>query len=168
MGFGVRELHNFTVFRLDKLTFTHFSKSGHVNCSGTARRELLSRSLDVAEKLFGRRLELDQVKISSSTWSGRFAHTHINIPRSAESIQSDPNGFYVSLRPSVFPGAVVRHPNLPTLILFANGKFVAVGVKKGDEASSAIRSIAPHLRCFCCRPPATTAAAANVTGEKEN
>lgn len=149
-GFHVREAHNFCVFRLGQLTFSHFAKSGHVNCSGTRSRRLLPHSLQVAETLFDKVLSLhSDIKIASSTWSGRFGHDRVNVPQSAEELRRA--GFVVSLRPSVFPGAVIRkYLAHPTVLLFSNGKYVVIGAKEERSVRAVEQAIGRRLRCFCC------------------
>jgi TATA-box binding protein (TBP) (component of TFIID and TFIIIB) len=149
-GFSARHFHNFIVLRRGKVTFTLFFKSGHVNSSGTETFDQISATLTLANKLFDTDLTTKDITITSSTWSGCFNHTALNIPSTRESLHLAVRHIRVSLRPSRFPGAVIRRKNHPTLVVFRNGKYVIVGAKSAESVSTTIGGIRPHLRCLCC------------------
>lgn len=149
-NFSHQLFHNFVVFRREALSFTLFFKSGHVNCSGTRTSADIHRSLEEAFEIFGKRLTEEDTTISSSTWSGRFPHTLLNIPCSKDALHLSGKPVKVSLRPSKFPGAVVRCDHFPTLLIFRNGKYIIVGAKSYSEVEEALENIKPSLRCLCC------------------
>jgi hypothetical protein len=146
---------NFSVFRRGKLTFTVFDTGGHVNASGTRGFARMSRSLAAANLLFGLNLRREDVRVVSSTWSGRFPdRPFVDVPtvwrRAVRLASRGParwrvRPFYVSLRPSIFPAAVIRRATHPTLLLFANGKFVVVGARSPAAASYCVSTVARHL-----------------------
>lgn len=149
-GFTTRKYHNFTVFRKGKLTFTLFNKSGHVNSSGTKTFDSIGDTLAVASNLFEVNLSPSDITVASSTWSGRFAHTLLDIPSSKNIIYSSDKTIRVSLRPSRFPGAVIRSNQQPTVVVFRNAKYVVVGATTDVAVIDALQRIRPHLRCQCC------------------
>lgn len=141
--------HNFLVLRRGPLCFTLFFKSGHVNCSGTRTTAGIGASLLEAEEIFRKKLTVDDTTISSTTWSGRFPHNLLNIPSCQQALHDSGRPIRVSLRPSRFPGGVVRSDNHPTLILFRNGKYIVVGAKSESEVKEALDNVRPSLRCMC-------------------
>lgn len=150
LGFSTKHLHNFVVFKKDKLTFSLFTKSAHVNSSGTSSFEGVDATLAEANALFGVEIPSSDVKVSSSTWSGRFAHTLLSIPATKCALEEKRPLIRVSLRSALFPGAVIREDHSPTLILFRNGKYIVVGAKSGRQVFDVVEQIRPHVRCLCC------------------
>jgi hypothetical protein len=138
------------------LCFTLFFKSGHVNCSGTRTTAGIGASLLEAEEIFRKKLTVDDTTISSTTWSGRFPHNLLNIPSCQQALHDSGRPIRVSLRPSRFPGGVVRSDNHPTLILFRNGKYIVVGGQKrirserslGQRQAQPSLYVPPHQRVF--------------------
>jgi len=133
-----RTHHNFIVFRKAKLTFTFFNRTGHINCSGTKTFSLLKKSVEEARRLFDTPLRVEDIRVASSTWSGRIPlgdRRQLDIVGFWQRSVRDPDStLFVSLRPWIFPGAVVRQRDKPTSIVFANGKFVIIGARGPGEA----------------------------------
>ena len=150
-GFSARIFHNFAVLRREKVTFTVFFQSGHVNSSGTKTFDDVGDTVAVANKLFDTSLAERDITITSSTWSGNYDHHLLNIPSTKDVLFQRKKDVRVSLRPSRFPGAVVRQVGRPTIILFRNGKYVVVGGKSTESVKDTVEGIAPNLRCLCCR-----------------
>jgi TATA-box binding protein (TBP) (component of TFIID and TFIIIB) len=147
---SITKYHNFVILRQEKVTFTVFVKSGHVNSSGTETFAHIQNTLSLANKLFDASLTETDVTISSSTWAGRFSHTLLNIPSTRKALTASDINTRVSLRPSRFPGAVVRRLQCPTVIVFRNGKYIIIGAKSADIVTETAERIRSDLRCLCC------------------
>jgi len=135
-----RTHHNFIVFRKAKLTFTFFNRTGHINSSGTRTFALLKNSVEEARRLFDTQVREEDIRVASSTWSGRIPlgdRRQLDIVSFWHRSVRDPDStLFVSLRPWIFPGAVIRQRDKPTSIVFANGKFVIIGAKGPGEAKA--------------------------------
>jgi len=146
-----RTHHNFIVFRKGKLTFTFFNRTGHINSSGTRSFALLKNSLAEACHLFDTHLGEGDIRVASSTWSGRIPlgeRRQLDIVDFWQRSVRDPDSIlFVSLRPWIFPGAVVRQRDKPTSIVFANGKFVIIGAKGPGDAKAVHATLLEFLQC---------------------
>lgn len=151
-AFSIKEHHNFFVISADKYRFTVFCKSGHVNCSGNKDFEECRKSLEWFNDTFSCCVSPQtDCRPVNSTWSGRFPHTALDIPRMKADCARQAE-WRASLRTCIFPGAVFRRAAFPTVIVFANASFVIVGAKDVAAASRAKEDLEKNvLRCWCCR-----------------
>jgi len=132
--------HNFAVVRDKHLRYVIFFQSGHVNIIGTKCFEHISESLDQFGRFIGEKCV--QCRIVNSTWTTKIKNERnpsiIDLYKLREKCFGGKDDFRCSLRPSIFPAAVLRHHNLPTVILFKNGTANIVGAKCEVEAKEAL------------------------------
>lgn len=132
----VKPFGNFFTFRPQSRSFVFvvFPLAGHVNVSGIRHtghlhkvKRCFAECNDISVTSIG------PIIIDNITASGRFT-SQLNLPRLFT--ECDSKVFKASLRPHLFPSALLRPrappPLLPSdrlgsVILFANGKFVIVG-----------------------------------------
>ena len=137
----VKYCRNFVVLKVvpqNKLTFTVFPKSGHVNVSGVRNFDRIADALSIFNELFGCAVTTRQIAVDNSTSSGSFSCC---LPRPFQASKLDilglkghfdselPEGGSFSLRADHFPGCVLKVPGYNSVILFANCKYVIVGAK---------------------------------------
>lgn len=131
----VKRCCNFTVIRpsLDKVVFTLFHSSNHVNFSGIRQFIEIPNALRAFNKLFESSVQIGDVIIDNTTIAGRlmidgvhFIHLK-KLKKATEEISH--GDAHLSLRPHFFPGGVLRRKNSPTIILFGSGRYVILGTK---------------------------------------
>jgi TATA-box binding protein (TBP) (component of TFIID and TFIIIB) len=136
-NYSVKIFHNFYTFKKEKLNFTLFPKSGHVNCSGLKNEQFLITAQTEAKKIFNYFPVKSEITITNSTWSGTLTNKRLNIVHLRNNFPH--NRGRISLRSGIFPGAVIRQTNKPSIIIFSNGKFIIVGARSQEHAFSSLQ-----------------------------
>lgn len=151
---------------LRKFVYTVFPGSGHINVSGVKDFAHIQSALDVFNQIFKTGATLADIKVDNSTSSGRLLchcddtcsssnSRRLNLYLLKRFVDSDPAsqaaGFYLSLRPHFFPGAVLRRrgqaaKKRASVILFANCKFVIVGAKSPEHIRETHRAVCALTR----------------------
>jgi TATA-box binding protein (TBP) (component of TFIID and TFIIIB) len=141
----VKYCRNFIVLRVaskQRLTFTLFPKSGHVNVSGVRNFDHIPSALAVFNKIFDWPVSIREVAVDNTTSSGSFScclppslnPKTLDIVRLKGHFDSGlPEGGSLSLRPDHFPGCVLKVPGYNSVIIFANCKYVIVGAKRRKD-----------------------------------
>ena len=149
---------NFYVFGHRSLSFTVFPKSGHVIVTGVRDHcmvESVLRRLAHALHLPAEEVRLG-AKVVNSTFDGHICceweggsacQALARFKRSPEG-ELHKRDVQVSFRSQFFPGARVRYKDLGTINLFNNGKYILVGVKRGELAQVLHRELCAIMRTY--------------------
>jgi len=143
----VKKKLNFTVLKKNNFNFVIFNKSGHVNIIGSSNFSEIDLSLKVFNDIFKSDYTFQSdCRVVNSTWSTTFkVDGKINLYKFPDYFKGKNNYYRVFLRPTFFPGAVLRHTSLPTIIFFSNGRINIVGAKNQHEAESGLINFLSHL-----------------------
>jgi len=144
----IKSYHNFIVVHHNKLKYIIFVQSGHVNIIGTKRFEDIHRSLCQFSQFIG--YTCTQCRVVNSTWTTKLqsdssSSSLIDLYKLREKCFGGKNEYRCSLRPSIFPAAVLRHHHLPTLILFKNGTANILGAKSESEVKQALFNVVSKI-----------------------
>ena len=142
--------HNFEVIRIKNLVITVFNHRGKINITGVKHFNLIKKTLNLFNHIFGENVEEKNIVIDNSTSSGNIFHCFSNLPpikrvnlvklkqfidESGEKEQT------ISLRPHFFPAAVIRKKKLCTCLLFATGKYIIIGAKSEEKIKKTFNSL---------------------------
>lgn len=117
----------------------------HINVTGVKRFRDIPRTIRAFENQYAVN-RIGEYKIDNCTYSGNLLHYRnldralltknlgLNIGKISDLIRS--NRFFIRHRPDSFPGAVIRFPSRGTVILFASGKLVILGVSSENQANN--------------------------------
>lgn len=148
LAFDIKNFHNFMVLRFpdQSYIYTLFTTSGHVNVTGIKSFDLVKDSADFFAKTFDLVLDSDCVKVDNSTSTGRIIGGRLNLLSVKSKLEDKCSNTSFILRPHFFPGGVIRRKKLPTVILFASGKYIIVGSKSEEESIKTYTSICVNIR----------------------
>jgi len=136
----IKSFSNFIVVKFRKKSFVIFTKTGHINCTGTRRYHRLHQTITTANILFGFKLRFKHITIQNTTISGKISSKRINLYKVQKILQHQESGDYsAKLCPDLFPAAILRSPNFPTCLLFASGSFVFLGAKLKSSIHHALQ-----------------------------
>ena len=146
---------NFYVVRCRARPYVFTIFKGFVNVTGVADFEAdLDRALSLFNAVFLQSVSPQDVTVDTSTAAGKITDCPCVSARWRERIdlvelkaRLELHGVArLSLRPTVFPGGVIRRCGKPTIILFSSGNYNIVGGKSRKEIAAAHHFLRTVLR----------------------
>jgi len=175
----VTEHNNFLVVRYGGIVFSVFRECGHLNVTGVKTFEQVERAIEHTNNLFKTNINAKCIRIDNSTSLGSFVAdfkygSDIIIPIDLwtlkENIKADKDErSSFNFRPHIFPGAVYRRREQPTIILFSSGKYIVVGAKSPEkvaEAAITLWSKIARLPRLAPQPPTEQSAVSVLSARK--
>jgi len=136
----IKYFSNFIVVKFRKKSFVIFTKTGHINCTGTRRYHRLNQTLTIVNILFGIRVRFKHITIQNTTISGKISSNRINLYKLQKVLcHQKQKNYSAKLCPDLFPAAILRSPNFPTCLLFATGSFVFLGARLKSSIHHALQ-----------------------------
>ncbi len=138
---SAKRFSNYIVLRLEDVVYTVFEKSGHVNVTGIKAFSGIKESVERFLNQFDLDFHPSSIKIDNVTCCGRLDRKNISFL----DIKRDVKGLSITIRPHFFPSMLIRRKsgqqNLPTMIVFKNGKYIIVGAKTRKDIDSSFLAL---------------------------